>query len=210
MARALPTAGEELVVEGAEAMDVSSEDHFAEEVLPLRPDSVLRPEYLSKEQIQHRAGAPPGSHPTGSAQFESTHEHEQAWQEPPPLVKRTSPSPRPFQILQQWEGIVREVTSDSVWAELIDLTDQARPDEEVELPLEEIPRSDWPILKPGSVFYWAIGREWSPGGQMRRVSEIRMRRMPQWTQHSVKTLHSQGAVLMDRFGGGREDPSTKR
>ena len=122
-----------------------------------------------------------------------------------PLVRHTRAPHRLFEVLQQWEGIVSEVTEDSVWADLVDLTDRTRAEEIVELPLAEIPEADRSILRPGSVFYWAIGREWSRGGQMRRVSEIRVRRTPQWSQHSVDLLKVKAMALMDRFDGNVEN-----
>ena len=115
------------------------------------------------------------------------------------LTKKQTPN-RLFKILQQWEGIVSEMTEDSVWAELVDLTNRGNAEEYVELPLAEFPEADRDILKPGSVFYWAIGREWSPGGQMRRISEIRVRRIPQWSRHDIETIREKAQNLMDRFG----------
>lgn len=124
-----------------------------------------------------------------------------------PFVRLTTPGApyRRFEVLQQWEGVVSKVTEDSVWADLVDLTDRSRSEEVVELPLAEISEADRSILEPGSVFYWAIGREWSPGGQMRRVSEIRVRRTPQWTQRSVDALKAKALTLMERFNGNSED-----
>src|SRR5437899_1574989 len=61
-----------------------------------------------------------------------------------PLIRFTSgqsPS-RQFKILQQWEGIVTDVYTDSVMADLLDLTDTSKPREFVEIPLAEIPDAD--------------------------------------------------------------------
>lgn len=127
-----------------------------------------------------------------------------------PLVRLTSSrtTQRLFDVLQQWEGFVSEMTEDSVWASLVDLTDRTNSEEIVELPIKEFPCADRSILKPGSVFYWIIGREWSPGGQMRRVSEIRVRRTPQWSKHSVEVLHIKAKKLMDQFIDNAENAST--
>jgi len=114
---------------------------------------------------------------------------------------------RLFEVLQQWEGIVSEVTEDTVWASLVDLTDRERAEEIVELSLAEISEEDRAILRPGSVFYWAIGYERSLGGQIRRVSEIRVRRTPQWSQHSINLLKAKAVDLMDRFGDNAENPT---
>jgi len=123
------------------------------------------------------------------------------------LIRLTSPRgpQRLFEILQQWEGVVSEITEDSVWADLVDLTDRTRAEEVVELPLAEICPADRPILRPGSVFYWAIGREWTRSGQMRRISEIRIRRTPQWSQHAVDLLNAKATDLLERFNGDVEN-----
>lgn len=131
-------------------------------------------------------------------------------QEVPRLIWRSlAPAPaRHFEVLQQWEGVVSEVTHDAVWAELLDLTDRSKPLEVIELPLAEVPKPDWPLLAPGSVFYWCIGYERSQGGQIRRVSEIRVRRAPLWSEHAINSIQTKGLELFRRFSGNGEDRST--
>ena len=114
------------------------------------------------------------------------------------LTRKQAPTRR-FEILQQWEGVVNEITDESIWAELRDLTRQSLAIEVVELLLEEIPRADRPLLKIGGVFYWSIGYETSPGGQIRRVSEIRVRRTPQWSRHSVDSVRAKAKDLFQRL-----------
>ncbi len=127
-----------------------------------------------------------------------------------PLIRLLpgQPPQRRFNVLQKWEGIVDEITSDSVWAVIADLTDLSAPLESVELPLAEIPEADHELLAPGSVFYWHIGYEQNPGGQVSRVSEIRMYRSRQWTQRMLDALAERAAHLQRRFGGDAEDQST--
>ncbi len=127
----------------------------------------------------------------------------------PPVRRPPGQAPqRRFNVLQQWEGIVDEITSDSIWAVIDDLTDPSAASESVELPLDEIPEADQPLLAPGSVFYWHIGYEQTCGGQRRRVSEIRLRRSPQWTQRMLDALGERAACLQRHFGGHAEDEST--
>lgn len=151
---------------------------------------------------------PPKSEPDeGEFMGATEHIQDEICEDINPLIRlsATRAPHRLFEVLQQWEGIVSKVTEDSVWADLVDLTDRTRSEEVVELPLAEISEADRSILRPGSVFYWAIGREWSRGGQMRRVSEIRVRRTPQWSQHSVDVLKAKAMALMDRFNGNSEN-----
>lgn len=103
------------------------------------------------------------------------------------------------EVLQQWEGVVTEIHEDTFCATLIDLTNNAQPKELVELDLSEISEADRHIFSEGSVFYWTIGRHWSPGGQMTRVSKIRLRRTPRWTRNAVAMIESRANSLMERF-----------
>ena len=102
-------------------------------------------------------------------------------------------------MLQQWEGVVTRVEGDGFEAELHDLTDSSNPPEFAELPLAEISEADKPLLMPGCVFYWIIGYETRSGGQITRVSEIRVRRMPRWSKKSLETVKEKGRELFKRF-----------
>ena len=87
--------------------------------------------------------------------------------------------------LQKWEGVVVSSGSDSFFARLVDLTGDT-PDEEVEIPREEVSASDCAHLREGAAFYWTIGYSDSVKGQRRRVSEIRFRRLPAWTEEDIQ------------------------
>ena len=98
-----------------------------------------------------------------------------------------------FQALQKWEGSVLSVGKESFAARLVDLS-QPRTDEEAEFAIEEVPPSDRSLVAPGAVFYWQIGYFDAPGGQRRRMSEIRFRRLPAWNR---KELEEARARAMD-------------
>ena len=115
---------------------------------------------------------------------------------------------RRFKVLHQWEGVVSEIGIDSLYAELLDLTDPAKAREIVELPLEDFPDADRCLLVPGCVFYWIIGYLTSEGGQKSRMSEIRIRRNPKWSQHDITSIKSRGEELYQRFTGSAEDSPT--
>lgn len=142
---------------------------------------------------------------------ESTSQLQKTRQDIAPLI-RLAPLRAPrrrFDIVLQWEGVVREIEGDSVRAELLDLTDPSAAMEIMEIPLAEIPVGDQPLLKEGSVFYWSIGYETSPGGQIRRVSEIRVRRTPRWSQHTINAIRAKAASLFGEYSGNGEDGSTE-
>lgn len=100
-------------------------------------------------------------------------------------------------VLQQWEGVVTDTTKDSFFAELQDLSDASIPLEIVEVAIEEVPEEDRPLLVEGAVFYWSIGYETSPGGQLKRMSEIRMRRTLRWTERTLKQVAKQAGELFE-------------
>ena len=108
---------------------------------------------------------------------------------PDRLIRLTPRSePRRFDMLQQWEGVVAELHPDEVVIELIDLRDRSAPREVATVSLQEFSPADTPLLTEGSVLYWSIGFETSRGGQIRRVSEIRVRRTPRWSKWRVGQL----------------------
>lgn len=113
------------------------------------------------------------------------------------LIKfgKTSLPPRRFEMIQQFEGIVTEVTEDSLMADIADLTDPSNPVEFVEIPFREITPEDLRLVVPGAVFYWSMGYETSSNGQVRRVSEIRVRRNPIWSQRMVDDVSSAATKL---------------
>ncbi len=101
-------------------------------------------------------------------------------------------------VLQQWEGVVTDTTSDSFYAELQDLGNSSVPLEFVEIPFDEVPGDDQPLLVEGAVFYWSIGYKTSPGGQLERVSEIRLRRTPRWTKRAIEQATKRAEELFER------------
>ena len=91
--------------------------------------------------------------------------------------------------LQEWEGYVVEKGENEFSARLSDITAASlakRTDwddmEEAVIPLTEISEDDLWRLRPGSVFRWIIGYEWSVSGTKRRVSQIVFRNLPAMTE----------------------------
>jgi hypothetical protein len=127
-----------------------------------------------------------------------------------PLVSfQRSPSPlRRFEVLQCFEGTIQEVNADSFWAELRDLTNTSNPPESIELPRSEVSAPDHPLLEPGGIFYWSIGYETSPTGQIRRVAEIRMRRSPEWSERTIASVQAQAAEWFKRLASNGAENST--
>jgi hypothetical protein len=129
----------------------------------------------------------------------------------PPLFRVTSaspPLPRRIRVLQQFEGVVTEVGTTEFTAELRDLTDSRRPPEVADFPYAEISASDRSLVEPGAVFYWAIGYDTSPGGQTTRISEIRLRRAPVWTDRKLEVIAREADEWYQRvIKDGEQGPS---
>lgn len=115
---------------------------------------------------------------------------------------------RRFKMLQQFEGVVTRVESDSFWADLYDITVSSRPMEVVEIDLEQLCDDDIPILQPGSVFYWCIGYNFSPAGGKQLVSEFRVQRTPLWTQRRLDEANGKADLRRDFLNGDDEVEST--
>jgi len=145
----------------------------------------------------------------GDNDVPSTERRQEAIQDVDPLIRLTPGSPeRRFHVLQQWECVVDGIEGDSFTADLLDLTDPSKPREIVEIPLIEISEADLALLLPGAVFYWILGYEITRGGQKRRVSEIRARRNPKWSQRAIDAVTKRGEELYNRLKGNGEDNST--
>lgn len=125
-----------------------------------------------------------------------------------PEVARAS-TPRRFDPLQQWEGVVEAIDGGVVTATIADLTDSSRELEIVTFPQQEFSEADWPVLVPNSVFYWSIGYEYVTGGTKRRVSEFRVRRTPEWSELLIESVKKSGLELYRRYGGCAQDDSTR-
>lgn len=108
-----------------------------------------------------------------------------------PVVKPFPRRPRlseRYRIIQQWEGAVTEVRDESFVARLRDLTNPSHPDELAEFAASEVHEDDLSLLSVGAVFYWAVGHLHQANGQRRLTSELRFRRLPQWTKADLEKL----------------------
>jgi hypothetical protein len=113
-----------------------------------------------------------------------------------PLIKMPSIKHRLNRMvsLQQWEGYVLQILKDSIWVRLVDLTHRG-PDEETEIPFEEIEQEDRKLIRPGAVFYWNIGYLDLYSGQRLRVSIIRFQRLPAWRKEEINGARKEAERL---------------
>jgi hypothetical protein len=122
----------------------------------------------------------------------------------PPAIWRAPDAPADaFQSLQRWEGVVTKIEEDSFIARLTDLSSEG-PEEEVELPLADIPAEDRDLLESGAVFYWAIGYRDEASGQRQRVSALRFRRLPVWSASELRAAKERAGGVAAALGRGEE------
>jgi hypothetical protein len=102
-------------------------------------------------------------------------------------------------LLQQWECVVSRVHDDCVECEMHDLTDESKPVECAEIYLDEFNHFDRELLREGAVFYWSIGHETKRTGQVRRYSELRVRRMPPLSKLKKREISDRVNQLSELF-----------
>jgi hypothetical protein len=91
-----------------------------------------------------------------------------------------------LQTRQLWEGTVTKVLESGFVATLRDKTEQSNPDEQALFDFNEVSLDDRRLISVGSSFYWVIGTEQTPAGQIKNVSTLRFRRLPSWTRSALE------------------------
>jgi hypothetical protein len=104
-----------------------------------------------------------------------------------------------LQTRQLWEGTVTEVRDNEFVATLADVTNPENPDEQVEFTYDEVSEDDRQLVRSGSPFYWVVGSERTPGGQLRNVSMVQFRRLPTWTRSSLEQDAARARTIRDIF-----------
>jgi hypothetical protein len=114
-----------------------------------------------------------------------------------------------FAPLQEWEGYVREIGSDSITADLVDVTANTKNiTDQAEIPFEELSDADRQKLRIGSIFRWSIGYQRTTSGTKMRVSNIVFRELPRWTQKDIREAREEAARLEQYFQSGRSKLSS--
>jgi hypothetical protein len=124
-----------------------------------------------------------------------------------PSVPETREKGPSLLIKQLWEGTVTEVCGGTFVAVLNDKSQPNSPEERVEFESIEIREDDRPLVVPGSVFYWMIGTERTPAGQVRNISSIEFSRLPVWTRNSIRAASEKGSRAGEWFHANGNHPS---
>ena len=108
---------------------------------------------------------------------------------------------RNVQIIKQiFAGVVSKIEGDEITAIITDISNSAKPDEEVVFDIDEIDPKDFEILKVGAQFHWHIGYEQGDKTPKRRFSIIRFRRLPHWKQADIRLSEQIAEKYMEFFG----------
>ena len=110
----------------------------------------------------------------------------------------TSPKPR-AQVRTRMEGVVQRADGESFWAILRDLDDPNRPEELAEFDRQSLMQSDEKLVAEGAVFYFSVGYRTNEKGTRSAFSEVRFRRLPEWTQRDLDSLEKISDDVEDLF-----------
>lgn len=101
-----------------------------------------------------------------------------------------------FKTIQQWQGVVEEINTDSITVKLYDKTGESS-QALAEIYLNEISESDKPYLRPGAIFYWHVGYSDCVSGQRTKASRIIFRRLPQWSKKEIESSLDEATKTVD-------------
>ena len=101
--------------------------------------------------------------------------------------------------IQKFEGVVTEVMEDSVWADLLDMTNPSNCVEVVEIGIDKFSEKDRCLLKSGRVFYWVIEKKVSLRGIVTIRSKLTVLKSPQWTQEQIDSIKAKARAMYKRM-----------
>lgn len=110
----------------------------------------------------------------------------------PPFSEKRIPS---LVAIQEWEGYVTGIGTETFTARLLDLTAGDKTEkEEIEFLISDIREDDFELLKEGAVFRWSIGYLVS-GGSKQRTSHIVFRRLPKWSKKDLEKIEQESKEI---------------
>jgi hypothetical protein len=63
--------------------------------------------------------------------------------------------------------------------------------------LDEVSPEDKKLVQPGASFYWTIGVERSPAGQIQNIDRVMFRRLPGWRASSVRDAEREAGSIAE-------------
>lgn len=107
----------------------------------------------------------------------------------------------PPRVLASWDGVVIKVGPESFTARVVPVGAPG-PEQLAEFALADVSEADADLFRPGAVFYWTIAYRTNGHGRVRRVSEIRFRRLPrlepdegeaEWVEETARLFRHDGS-----------------
>ena len=119
---------------------------------------------------------------------------------------RIVPANRPFpqvsipvslEPIQEWEGVVSDIGTETFTARLTDLTNRVALQEEIgDLLIADVAEEDIALFRTGAVFRLVIGYQRRDFGQKTRASKIVFRRMPIWLKSELSAAADRAAAKL--------------
>lgn len=95
-----------------------------------------------------------------------------------------------FAAIQEWEGVVREIKDNTIFADLYDLASSAdTPTQLAEISFSDIDEKDHLKAKPGAIFRWLVGRSRTRAGSTSGKWVIYFRPPVRGRQSIYDTIH---------------------
>jgi hypothetical protein len=121
-----------------------------------------------------------------------------------PRVPRRAFGRRSLAPISHWEGVVERVSGDRFFCRLTPLNDDDERNkvEFTEFEVDDLANeSDIPLVQPGAIFYWTIGRARNAAGTITNVSLVRFRRLPLVTAYQRKRAEREAEDTLEALGG---------
>ena len=100
---------------------------------------------------------------------------------------------------QLWEGTVIACENGRFTARIADRTNPTNPDELATFLLEEVSPDDQGLISPGASFYWIVGTEQTPAGQVKNIAVLNFRRLPRWNKSSFRKAKERARHVLSVF-----------
>ncbi len=119
---------------------------------------------------------------------------------------------RSFRVLSQWEGVVEKVTAKGFRARLVRLENghtNASRAQFTDFSFGDLStESDRPLILPGAVIYWTVGRRWNVAGTNTNESLVRIRRLPSPSGSALKQAAVEASAILGRIQSEPNGPGT--
>lgn len=110
----------------------------------------------------------------------------------------------PSRVVGVWDGVVTGIGRETFKARVVPIGIRG-PEQAVEFSIFDVSDSDMDLFELGAIFYWTIAHRTTTFGRVRRVSEVRFRRLPPPPRRESDERWV--AEAMNLFNGERETRS---